>query len=641
MVGTDDARVAPVAWTRYGAEAYDALRATVAEAKRGDPLAPVTVLVPSNSAGSRRDGRSPTGSASRRRGRVVGAHGRPAGRTDRRACAGGVGAPAGDRPCAGGGLAAGLAEAPGVFAPVAGHRRRSGRWWRPSGAARRRCRGAGRDRRQRGADRRRSRAAASAGRRRSSPRILTTRDLRETATALARRARAGRRDRRCGAVPSAGSAARRGRAAAAACRGRRRAHHRRTHRRRASGRRGPAVAGGSPRSQQSGRRSSPRSRSGAACVGRRRRGPLCRPAGHRPAARHARTPDRGALRRGPAVCAAAGRAPGRRRGSSQRHRSPADHRADAGPDPARRCWRCRTTAGGGTRCSPCSPRRRYAMRTGGGCPPPAGTGYPGWPAWSAAATGRRGWPGTRPRSGMPPGSSVRPTRRARLDRKAGAGRRRGRCAAGVRRGPAGPPGSGSKPGHVAGAGRLGCRHIPGLVGDLEVEPWLPEDEARAAEKVQRVLSGLAGLGAIEATADLTALRPTLELELADDLPRHGPFGDGVLVAPLSDAIGLDVDVVFVVGLADDLVPGRLRRGRAAAGAGPRAHRRAVAALARSARPAAPAPARRVRGGTGVHRVVPARRPAPDQQPAAVAVAAAVAAGAVRSAAAWRRPRWDR
>jgi ATP-dependent helicase/nuclease subunit B len=97
-----------------------------------------------------------------------------------------------------------------------------------------------------------------------------------------------------------------------------------------------------------------------------------------------------------------------------------------------------------------------------------------------------------------------------------------------------------------------------LVGEVEEEPWLPEDEARAAEKVQRTVSGFAGLAAVEATADLTAQRLTLELELADDLPRRGRFGDGVLVAPLSAAVGLDADVVFVVGLAEDLVPGRLR-----------------------------------------------------------------------------------
>jgi ATP-dependent helicase/nuclease subunit B len=97
-----------------------------------------------------------------------------------------------------------------------------------------------------------------------------------------------------------------------------------------------------------------------------------------------------------------------------------------------------------------------------------------------------------------------------------------------------------------------------LVGDLEGEPWIPGEEVQAAEKVRRIVSGLAGLGAIEATADLEALRLTLQLELADDLPRQGRFGHGVLVAPLSAAVGLDVDVVFVAGLSEDVVPGRIR-----------------------------------------------------------------------------------
>jgi len=97
-----------------------------------------------------------------------------------------------------------------------------------------------------------------------------------------------------------------------------------------------------------------------------------------------------------------------------------------------------------------------------------------------------------------------------------------------------------------------------LFGDVGDEPRLPEGEARAAETVARVVSGLAELGAVEPVADLTALGLTLGLELADDLPRQGRFGTGVLVAPLGSAIGLDVDVVFVVGLAEELVPGRLR-----------------------------------------------------------------------------------
>jgi hypothetical protein len=96
-----------------------------------------------------------------------------------------------------------------------------------------------------------------------------------------------------------------------------------------------------------------------------------------------------------------------------------------------------------------------------------------------------------------------------------------------------------------------------LIGDLADERWLPPDEARATEKIERVLSGLVGLDVVEATADLATLRLTLDLELADDLARHGRFGDGILVAPLSAAIGLDHDEVFVVGLSEDLVPGRM------------------------------------------------------------------------------------
>jgi hypothetical protein len=97
-----------------------------------------------------------------------------------------------------------------------------------------------------------------------------------------------------------------------------------------------------------------------------------------------------------------------------------------------------------------------------------------------------------------------------------------------------------------------------LFGDVGDETRLPEREARAADTVARVVSGLAELGAVEPVADLAALRLTLGLELADDLPREGRFGTGVLMAPLGSAIGLDADVVFAVGLAEELVPGRLR-----------------------------------------------------------------------------------
>ena len=96
-----------------------------------------------------------------------------------------------------------------------------------------------------------------------------------------------------------------------------------------------------------------------------------------------------------------------------------------------------------------------------------------------------------------------------------------------------------------------------LLGTEENHRRLPEEEQRAAERVERILAGLRGLDAVETTADLAALREVVELELADDLPRTGRIGTGVLVAPLSAAVGLDADEVYVVGLAEGLCPGRI------------------------------------------------------------------------------------
>ncbi|MBO0777165.1 MAG: PD-(D/E)XK nuclease family protein, partial [Actinobacteria bacterium] len=85
---------------------------------------------------------------------------------------------------------------------------------------------------------------------------------------------------------------------------------------------------------------------------------------------------------------------------------------------------------------------------------------------------------------------------------------------------------------------------------------VPQEEARAAGLLEGVLAGLEGLGGIEPTADLKLLREVVGLELAGSLPRLGRFGEGVLVAPLSSAIGLDADRLFVLGLSEDLYPGR-------------------------------------------------------------------------------------
>lgn len=95
----------------------------------------------------------------------------------------------------------------------------------------------------------------------------------------------------------------------------------------------------------------------------------------------------------------------------------------------------------------------------------------------------------------------------------------------------------------------------GVAGELD---QLPAEEQYAAVAVEQSLAGLAVLDELGAPADLDTLRLTLATQLEDALPRVGRFGEGVLVAPLSAAVGLDVHRVVVLGLAESVYPGRLR-----------------------------------------------------------------------------------
>jgi ATP-dependent helicase/nuclease subunit B len=96
-----------------------------------------------------------------------------------------------------------------------------------------------------------------------------------------------------------------------------------------------------------------------------------------------------------------------------------------------------------------------------------------------------------------------------------------------------------------------------LYGDAARLARLPAEEQHAAVTIEATLRGLGTLDLLEPTADLTRLTNVLASELAAALPRVGRFGDGVLVAPVSAAIGLDADAVYVVGLAEDTYPGRI------------------------------------------------------------------------------------
>ncbi|MFN8105310.1 MAG: PD-(D/E)XK nuclease family protein [Acidimicrobiia bacterium] len=131
----------------------------------------------------------------------------------------------------------------------------------------------------------------------------------------------------------------------------------------------------------------------------------------------------------------------------------------------------------------------------------------------------------------------------------------------------------------------------------ERRTW-PEHERRAAEKVEAALDRLGGLDDVAPGATLAEFGRTLELELDSDLGRVGRLGEGVLVGRVGTGIGQDLDLVCIVGLAEGLLPARIAEDtllsdseRAAAGGELRMrtgrsdveHRQVLAALAAARR----------------------------------------------------------
>ena len=96
-----------------------------------------------------------------------------------------------------------------------------------------------------------------------------------------------------------------------------------------------------------------------------------------------------------------------------------------------------------------------------------------------------------------------------------------------------------------------------LGGSTRREGWDPV-EHRAAERVDEALHRLGALDAVEEAVTLEVFHRTLELELEQDLGRVGRFGDGVLVGSVEMGIGLDLDLVVILGLAEGSFPAVVR-----------------------------------------------------------------------------------
>ena len=84
--------------------------------------------------------------------------------------------------------------------------------------------------------------------------------------------------------------------------------------------------------------------------------------------------------------------------------------------------------------------------------------------------------------------------------------------------------------------------------------WPDRAETKAAQRVEDAIHRLGTLAEVEGPVTQDVFSRTLALELDADLGRVGRFGDGVMVGPISLAIGLDLDLVVVLGLAEGTFP---------------------------------------------------------------------------------------
>jgi len=100
--------------------------------------------------------------------------------------------------------------------------------------------------------------------------------------------------------------------------------------------------------------------------------------------------------------------------------------------------------------------------------------------------------------------------------------------------------------------------LDALLGSARERTSWPQPEVKAAERVEQAIARLGALDAVEGPVGLEVFRRTLQVELEADLGRVGRFGDGVLVGSVEMGIGLQLDLVVVLGLAEGSFPATVR-----------------------------------------------------------------------------------
>jgi RecB family exonuclease len=85
----------------------------------------------------------------------------------------------------------------------------------------------------------------------------------------------------------------------------------------------------------------------------------------------------------------------------------------------------------------------------------------------------------------------------------------------------------------------------------------PAIELAAADRIDAAVERLAGLDAVEPGPDLATFRRALAAELDATLGRVGRFGEGILTGRPGVALGVELDRVFVLGMVEGHMPPRV------------------------------------------------------------------------------------
>ena len=84
----------------------------------------------------------------------------------------------------------------------------------------------------------------------------------------------------------------------------------------------------------------------------------------------------------------------------------------------------------------------------------------------------------------------------------------------------------------------------------------PEEERQMAERVDRAVSRLGDLDGTDDEPSVASFGRALRLELEGAAHRHGHLGAGVLVGPVDLALGVELDLAVVCGMAEGTFPAR-------------------------------------------------------------------------------------